>query len=216
MSTKVKPKRIIDISCSISPDTYVWPGDKEVTIDQSVFISKGALYNLSSFSMSMHVGTHIDVPLHFFDDGCDTSNVDLNLFTGMAKVISVMKEDSIIIEDKDLEKFNIEEDDIIIIKTINSIKENNIFNKDFVSLSESAAQYLINKKIRSVGIDYISIEKYGTEDAKVHKLLLSAGLGIIEGLALKDVEDGEYFLESLPLKIAGGNGSPVRAVLLEF
>jgi len=98
MSCRVKPKRIIDISRSISPDMVVWPGDQEVVIDQSVSISKGALYNLSSFTMSMHAGTHIDVPLHFFDDGCDTSTVDLNLFTGIAKVISIIKKESLLIE----------------------------------------------------------------------------------------------------------------------
>jgi len=65
-------------------------------------------------------------------------------------------------------------------------------------------------------MDYISIEKYGTEDAKVHKMLLSKGIGIIEDLYLKDVKDGEYFLECLPLKLVEGNGSPVRAVLIEF
>ncbi|MCX7709207.1 MAG: cyclase family protein [Clostridia bacterium] len=208
-------KKIYDISLTLENDLPVWPGDKNPELEQTSFMEKGDVCNVGRFSMGMHTGTHIDVPLHFINDGKSTEDVDLSRFIGRAKVFEV--EVPLKIELEHVQNFDIGEDDIIILKvpkneSLLKIKE---FSKDYVSLSLEAAQFFANKKIKAVGINYFSIEKFDSSKFAVHKTLLGNDIVVIEGLKLEGIEPGEYEFFCLPLKLKNGNGSPVRAVLMK-
>jgi len=114
----------------------------------------------------------------------------------------------------DIVSLPIAEGDIILFKTKNSyLLRENKFHDNYVGLSIESAKYLASKRIKTVGIDYLSIGPRGDEGREVHRTLLREEIGIIEGLNLLNVREGLYFIVSLPLKIEGGEGSPVRAVL---
>jgi arylformamidase len=207
--------KIFDLSLVITEDLPVWPGDKEIEIVQECSIEKGDVCNLSHFSMSMHCGTHIDVPLHFINNGMDTEKAPLDKFIGRAKVFEFDEENEIGL--KHLEGLEINEQDMILFK----IKKNcellkrEFFEKNYVAVNLEAAKFLVEKGIKAVGIDYFSIEKYEAPGHPVHQILLQNGITIIEGLDLTDIEQAEYQLICLPLKFKHGNGSPVRAILIK-
>lgn len=205
--------QIIDITRPVSEGMVVWPGDPEIAIDELSSLARGDNNNVSAIYMGMHAGTHVDAPLHFIVDGKDVADVDLRRFMGRAKVFDVGMNQSITASV--LEKLCIGYDDIVLFKTRNGrLWDMPSFNPDFVYISEDAAWWLVRKGVKCVGIDYLSVEKFHQEGAPTHHILLSHEIGIIEGLDLRKVEAGVYYLICLPLKIVNGNGSPVRAVLL--
>ncbi len=212
----MKIKRIIDISRRIYTGMAVWPGDDEVRITRTKTMKSGGDYNLSSMSMGVHTGTHADAPVHFVNDGISMPSVDLSRFIGFVKVFKLNSEKYITADD--LKGLPVNEGDIIFFRTSNSdLPESEEFYKDFVYLEVSAAEYLVQKKIKTIGIDYLSVGGYGVDSGPVvHRLLLSNSIGIIEGLCMKDVREGTYMFSGLPLCIEGGDGSPVRAVLMEI
>lgn len=211
----MKIKRIIDVSRRIYPGMTIWPGDPSVNLKREYSISKGDKCNFSAVSMGVHTGTHLDAPLHFIDNGIDIASLDLSGFIGYVKVFSVASKKCI--SSKDIEEMDINEGDIVFFKTLNStFPENSGFNKDFVYLDTSAAELLVEKKIKTVGVDYLSVDSYHSQTAAAHKILLSNHIGIIESLILKDINEGTYFFSCLPLKFEGADGSPARAVLIEF
>ncbi|HHW30284.1 MAG TPA: cyclase family protein [Clostridiaceae bacterium] len=208
-------RNIIDISRSINQDTILWPGDTKVNLVRGLSVRKGDICNTSNITMSLHTGTHIDAPLHFFEGDRDVSSMDLSHFIGTVKIFELLSV-SCITED-DVRGLFISEGDAVFFKTSNSnIPEDEPFRTDYVYMDENAAKFLVDKKIRTVGIDYLSIEKYETKDFPVHKIFLSNNIAIIEGLILKDVEPGQYLYCCMPLKIVGGEASPVRAVLAHY
>ncbi|MCX8129802.1 MAG: cyclase family protein [Clostridia bacterium] len=211
----MKIKKVIDITRRIHTDMVIWPGDRSVTIKREALIKNGNVCNLSSIEMGLHTGTHIDAPFHFIDEGCDIASLDISKYIGNAKVFEVKSRKAVTAGD--LENLAINENDIILFKTANSnLPEDCKFARGFVYLDESAANYLVSKKVKSVGIDYLAIDKFDSSDHPAHHILLGNNIGIMESLLLKDVPEGEYFLSCLPLKITGVDGSPVRAVLLEI
>lgn len=211
----MKIKRIIDISGTINDRTTIWPGDEGIILNRIQNIESGDACNLSTLHMGVHTSTHVDAPLHFIAGGADVSSVNLNRFIGFAKVFNLSSQDCIRADD--LSRLDINSGDIVLFRTRNSsLDMTGVFHKEFVYFDESAARFLADKKIASVGIDYLSVESYYAENAIAHKLLLQNEIGIIEGLRLHDVQEGEYFLSCVPLKLEGAEGSPVRAVLVEF
>ena len=206
---------IIDISRSIKSNMAIWPGDKKVNLVRNFSIDEGDVCNMSHITMSLHTGTHIDAPLHFFDNSKDVSSMELSCFVGPVKIYEIAVEKCI--TEDDIRGLFIGEGDTIFFKTSNSdIPDNEPFRTDYVHLDISAANFLVEKKVRTVGIDYLSIEKYETKEFPVHKLLLSNNIAIIEGLMLKDVEPGQYVYCCMPLKIIGGDGAPARAILVHY
>lgn len=208
-------RRIIDISATISDKTTIWPGDGGITLNRIQNINSGDTCNLSTLNMGVHTATHIDAPLHFIAGGADVASINLSKFIGVAKVFDLCAKNCI--KASDLYELNISSGDIVLLKTSNSSLDlTGVFNKEFVYLDEGAAKFLVDKNITTVGIDYLSVENFYSGCAITHKLLLQNEIGIIEGLRLKGVPEGEYFLSCVPLKIEGAEGSPVRAVLVEF
>lgn len=210
----MKTGRIIDVTRSIHEGMTVWPGDDGVKINRVASIPDGDVCNLSSISIGVHTGTHVDAPLHFIDRGRDISSLDLSRFIGLAKVFEVDAPQCI--TRSHIEHLPIQRGDIVLFKTSNSLLPEERFFTDFVYLDASAADFLVEKGVRTVGIDYFSVDRFEASGHPVHHRLLSGEMGIIEGLRLKDVREGTYFLSCLPLRIEGVDGSPVRAVLLEI
>jgi arylformamidase len=166
--------------------------------------------------MSTHQGTHIDSPCHFIDDGYTSENINLESLIGLCLVIDVVGYDIINVEH--IDKYDFNKYKRVIFKTNNSLlwkKNIKNFDKNFVSLSFEAAQYLYNKGVILIGIDYLSIEKFSSSAHEVHNLLLGNNVVILEGLNLSDVCEGCYELICLPIKLKGSDGSPARAILRE-
>ena len=211
----MKIKKIHDISKKIHPDMVVWPGDPSMKAEKHLSISKGDLCNLSSVNMGVHTGTHADSPYHFIDGGSTIESLDLSRFIGFVKVFEISNPEYI--SEDDIKDLPIEKDDAVFFKTANSsVPEEAPFNENFIYLHESAAKFLVEKGVKTVGVDYFSVDSFHSTTHSAHKILLSNNLSIIENLYLKDVEEGKYLFSCLPLKISGADGSPVRAVLVEL
>lgn len=206
--------KIFDISITISDQLPVWPGEKAVEIVQTSSIGRGDECNVSYFTMGMHAGTHIDTPLHFVKGGSSTSEVDLQKFMGKAKVFKLEIDNEVQVDD--LEELSIYEGDIILlsIEKNNELLKDGIFHEDYVAISTGAAKYLVDKRIKGVGINCCSIEKFGEPGHVTHHILLENDVVVYEGLNLENIEAGEYQFYCLPLKIEDGNGSPARAILI--
>jgi len=211
----MKNKKVYDISRKVNEETVVWPGDPMTSFRQVSSVEKGDAFTMHRIKVGLHTGTHIDAPMHFLKGGKGIDEIDLSYFLGEAKVFEVSSSDFISYED--VIGLDIQKDDIVLFKTISSnLKEEDAFYEDYVYLHYNAAEYLAKKRIKTVGIDYLSIENFFTEEFETHKILLENGIGIIEGLSLKDVEEGKYFLSCLPLKVTGVEAAPARAVLVEI
>lgn len=207
-------KKIFDISRKVHPQMTLWPGDSGVKLFRNLDMEKGDPCNLSTIHMGLHSGTHVDAPLHYIPGGKDISTTDVSTFIGNARVIESKEGQQILPED--MLDTDIGQGSIVIFKTKNShLSEEESFQKEFVHLSAASARYLIEKKIKAVGIDYLSVDGFSKGHA-VHDLLLENGIGIIEGLRLNEVKAGSYFFCCLPLNILHGDGAPARAILIEF
>jgi arylformamidase len=205
--------KIIDISMPIYNGMPVYPGDPKVDIRKIKTFQKDGVI-VSKIAMGLHTGTHIDAPLHYFPGGKTISEIPLESLTGEALVCDLSSV-SECIKAKDLEKFSIEEGDIVFLKTGNSRINRKKFSKRYVYLDSEGADYLIEKRIKAVGIDCLSIEKFDSGDAVVHKKLLRKDMLIIEGLVLGHVSGGRYLTHCAPLKIKGAEAGPARCVLVQ-
>ena len=205
--------KIIDISMPIYNGMINYPGDPKVDIRKEKTFQKDGVV-VSKIAMGLHTGTHIDAPLHYLPDGKTIDRIPLESLTGNALVcdLSYVKD---CIGAKDLKNFLIEKGDIVFLKTKNSSINPKKFSKKYVYLDSEGADYLIEKEIKAVGIDCLSIEKFDSSDAIVHKKLLQKEIPIIEGLILGHVAGGRYLTHCSPLKILGAEASPARCVLVQ-
>jgi arylformamidase len=204
--------RIIDISMNIHHDMTVY-GNYEAKRPNLRVVqdhTRGSVHE-SRIDMDMHTGTHIDAPLHMIEGGSTMESIELSRCFTKCRVLDMTSvEDKITRED--LQGKNINAGDFILLKTQNSIK--GIPGVGFVFVEKSGAEYLRDKGIIGIGIDSTGIER-SQPGHETHKALLGSGIVILEGLDLKNVEEGEYFLAALPLKIDGVEAAPVRAVLVD-
>lgn len=206
----------IDISLPIYPGMVTWPSDPAVEMERVSDIGLGKPANVSALHMGSHTGTHIDPPLHFIPGGRSIDQISPELLVGPATVVDLRH----VVRDigaADLEAAGLPAGvERILLQTRNSElwrEANPRFTEDYVALSPEGAQWIVEHRIKLVGIDYLSIERRGAPGHPTHVKLLSAGVVIIEGLVLGDVPAGRYRLICLPLKIAGGDGGPARALL---
>lgn len=165
----------------------------------------------NSIEMNLHTGTHIDAPLHMIEGGETTDIYPIEQMFGTARVIDLTDLNGLI-EYEHIGEMDFSDVDFVIFKTRNSYDET--FNFEFTALGKSGAAYLAEFDLKGVGIDGLGIER-AQEDHATHKILLSRKIMIVEGLALKDIEPGDYEFIVLPLKIWGVEGAPARAVLIE-
>ncbi|MHB8793630.1 MAG: cyclase family protein [Thermoleophilia bacterium] len=206
---------IIDISVPIYSGMPFYPGDPGAEVLPSRLISEGAVANISELRLGSHVGTHIDAPKHFKDNGETVDNLALEVLVGPARVVDFTGAGSLISREN-LEKAEIDGVKRLLLKTGNSaLWSSKEFSKDYVSIAEDAAEYLVELGVGLVGIDYLSVERYKSDTFGVHHTLLGAGMVLLEGIDLGKVSAGEYELVCLPLKVRGGDGAPARAILIE-
>jgi arylformamidase len=202
----------IDISLPIREGMIVYEGDPDITVSSALSLERGDPANVSSLRLGSHTGTHMDAPLHFISGGPGIDTLPLDLLIGPALVAAV--DATRLIEPSHLEKLPLADHPRLLLKTRNSgLWDRPSFSRDYVALSLASAKLLIERGVKLVGVDYLSIEAFGAEGHPVHKMLLGAGMVILEGLDFRRVTPGTYELYCLPLRIAGGDGSPCRAVL---
>jgi len=203
----------IDISVPLRDGMVHWPGDSDVTIKRIRDMAQGEVCNVSFLSMSAHTGTHMDAPLHFLREGKSLDRLPIEATIGPARVIEITDPEAI--KPDALRPCKIKQGERILFKTRNSKKSWNKtgFDEDFVYITQEAARYLAERRIQTVGIDYLSVGGFKRDGVETHHALLGAGIWIIEGLNLSQVKPGRYELICLPLKVLGLEGAPARAVL---
>ena len=203
----------IDISIPLRNTMVHWPNDPPVNIKRVKNIEQGDTANLSHISMGVHSGTHIDAPLHFIEHGEAVDKMPLDTMIGRARVIEIQDTESI--KPEELIPYRIRRGQRILFKTRNSshVWQADSFVDNFVFISDEAADFLVERGVSVVGVDYLSVGSFKHGGSYVHKTLLGNGVWVIEGLDLTPVSAGTYELVCLPLKIDRGDGSPARAIL---
>jgi len=205
-------KKWIDISVTIQQGMVHWPGDPAIGIKRVLSIEQGDDCNVSRLSIGSHTGTHMDAPLHFLRKGKGLDKMPVDAAIGPVRVIEISDRESI--KANELKQHRIRAGERILFKTHNSrYWKSNRFRKDFIYIAHDAAEYLAKKKIRTVGIDYLSVGGFYHDGTETHQALLRAGIWVIEGLNLLKVEQGRYHLVCLPIKVLNADGAPARAVL---
>jgi arylformamidase len=203
----------IDVSVPIRTGMVHWPGDPPARISRALSMERGDPCTVSLLEMGAHTGTHMDAPAHFVPGGLGIDDLPLDASVGSARVIPIRDHTSI--KTDELVRYHIRRGERVLFKTHNSDHcwDTDRFVEDFVYLSATAAQYLAERQVRLVGIDYLSVGGFRADGVETHQALLQAGIWIIEGLNLKRVRPGRVQLLCLPLKIAGADGAPCRAVI---
>lgn len=204
---------IIDISPLISSEIAVWPGDVPFSRKILLNTDEGHHLTLSSIETSVHLGAHTDGPNHYINGGQDISQRSLSYYFGPAQVITCSTKRSERIHWQDLATHKIEAPRVLL-KT-NSFPNPNHFNEDFCSLSEELVDKLAERHAVLVGIDTPSVDPFNSKQLEAHHRIAKHNMAVLEGIILSHVQDGNYQLVALPLKIAGADASPVRAVLVK-
>jgi arylformamidase len=206
----------IDVSATLDPaKTPVYEGDAPMKFDFLREIRKGDIVTLSVFSMGAHSGTHIDAPMHFVANGAPIDQVELDRLIGSARVIDIP--DSVRAIDADeLSRHDWKSARRVLFRTRSSLRGwmgSPEFHRDFAYIAPGAAQILADAGVVLVGVDYLSSEEFGATAPRTHQILLGRGIPIVEGLDLRPVQAGDYELIVLPLKVAGHEGAPARAIM---
>ena len=208
---------IYDVSVALSADTPTYPGDPGIEISQFLSLANGDPANVSLIHFGAHSGTHVDAPAHFLAGGTRVNSLSLETLIGRVQVVEVPSTIDTI--NAAFINSNCQTGEVrFLFKTRNSTFWNHEapgFRSDYTSLDAGAAQALVHLGVKLVGIDYLSVEKFGAETFETHHTLLSEGIVIVEGLDLRQISAGVYELICLPLRISGGSGdgAPARVVL---
>jgi len=213
---------IFDISLPIGPDLLVWPGDPPVAVEPAATMADGDPANVSWLRLGTHTGTHVDPPAHFLTGAPTVDCLPLDALVGEAVVADLTSVPGMV------GPFELDQLDLpvgttrLLFKTSNSELWREAdgtgpppFPDHYVAVSPAGARWLVERGIRLVGTDFLSIEERDSPGYPTHLALLSAGVVILEGLDLSAVDPGRYTLVCLPLRIAGGDGAPTRAVLIQ-
>lgn len=206
---------IHDISLSISESIPVWAGDPPVKLTQPAHLERGDVYTLTRIDSSVHVGTHLDAPAHFVAGGGHVETLDLNVLIGPALLVDAGDADELTAEllaglaiPPGAER--------LLVRTRNSqfwANDETAFREDFVAVTPDGAHWLVNRGVKLIGVDYLSVAPFD-DPVPTHQILLGAGVIPVEGLNLSGIAPGLYQLICLPIKIAGAEGAPCRAILI--
>lgn len=206
------PMKLIDISVPLDASLATYPGNTPFGLEPNKRRARGDSSNVSTLHMSAHAGTHVDAPRHFFDEGSGAETLPLEMLCGRTRVVELTTRKGITAED--LAEFDLSEDLRLLLKTPNSrLWGSPEFHTDFVGVTEGGARFLVDRGVKVLGVDYLSVEPYKTPGAPTHHVLLGSGTIVIEGLNLRDVEPGTYEMFCLPLAVVGSDGAPARVVL---
>jgi arylformamidase len=203
----------IDVSVTVRHGMPHWPDNPPIVLERVMDTGRGDDCNVSHLAMGVHSGTHMDGPVHFIHGAGGLDEMPLTATMGEARVIEIEHPREVTVDE--LRKHRLRAGERVLFRTSNSVRcwQRNSFVEDFVGVSESAAVHLAETRVRTVGIDYLSIGRYDADGATIHKILLEAGIWIIEGLDLSPVTGGRYEMICLPVKLHGSDGAPARAIL---
>jgi arylformamidase len=208
---------IIDITRTVDPKMLKWPDDTEPPSQEFVtHTDNGDPATVSEWKMSSHTGTHMDARMHFIPSGWTMEALDLSRSVGPCRVVDLTHVEGHVGR-ADLEAAEVAGQVRLLLKTRNSdrwLMQSEEFEEGYSAISREAAEYLVEIGVETIGVDYLSVEPFEDGEFNTHHTLLGADVVILEGLVLTEVEPGEYFLACLPLKLAGSDGSPARAILI--
>ena len=206
---------IYDISLTITPALPVWPGDPPVRLTQPSHLERGDICTITRLDIGAHIGTHLDAPAHFVRGGAGVETLDLDVLIGPALVVDARGRGHLTAEV--LETLTIPSGvQRLLVHTENSAlwqRGETKFAEDYVAIEPSGAVWLVERGVKLVGIDYLSVAPFD-DGAPTHQILLGAGVIAVEGLDLSAIEPGEYQLICLPIKLGGADGAPCRTVLI--
>lgn len=204
--------KLIDVTVPIDSNLATYPGNTPFSLEAIKRLANGDSSNVSTLHLSAHAGTHVDAPRHLFDEGGGVESLALEMLCGRTRVVELTTRKGITAED--LAGFDLREDVRLLLKTANSrLWGTPDFQEDFIGVTEGAARFLVDRGVKVLGVDYLSVEPYKTPGAPAHHVLLGAGTIIVEGLNLRDVEPGTYEMFCLPLAVVGADGAPARVIL---
>jgi arylformamidase len=204
----------IDVSVPLTTGMVHWPGDPVPSFERISEMALGGDADVTLCRMTAHTGTHMDAPGHFLPGGSGIDEFPLDVGMGRARVISIPPHVRGIGQAQ-LAGFSFRKGERVLFKTKNSQSrwDNQEFQPEFAALNASGARLLADAGVALVGIDYLSIGLYEADGIETHRILLRAGIWIVEGLNLAAIEEGEYDMVCLPLRIGGADGSPARVAL---
>jgi arylformamidase len=209
--------RLIDVSLGIGPEMLTWPGDPAADVVPRKQMARGDSANVSELRIGTHTGTHVDPPVHFIEGAEGIDRVPLDQLYGEA-VVAELADANGPIAARDLDGLKVPEGTTrLLLKTSNSKiwdQDRPSFPDRYACLSVEAAEWVVQRGIQVVGVDFLSVEEKGAEGHPVHKALLSNGVSIIEGLDLREPPAGPCTLLCFPLKVLNGDGGPARAALI--
>jgi arylformamidase len=211
--------KIWDISRMLSNDLAEWPGDEPCRFRLTREKAKGGSVNLGAISMSVHNGTHADARFHFDTNGESIEKVPLETYLGRATVVDLgqafldSKEKHLItIDDLRPSAEQIAATSRLLVKT-GRWSDSTVFPDKIPVIAADVPAWLQKNGVRLLGLDLPSVDEIDSKSLQNHHALARAGIAIVESLNLSDVGSGIYQLAGLPLKIAGGDGAPMRAIL---
>ena len=203
----------VDVSVPLTNGMVTWPGDPPVRITRVLDMERGDPCTVSHLDLGAHTGTHLETPLHYLRGGASLDAMPFDATVGPARVIAIADPESV--KPAELARHALARGERVLLKTRNSARRwvDAPFDERFVYVSHEAALYLAERGVRTVGVDYLSVGGVHSDGEATHRALLGAGIWVIEGLDLAQVEPGAYELICLPLRVAGAEGAPARALL---
>jgi arylformamidase len=210
--------KIWDISRLLSNDLAPWPGDTPFHFELAARLGENAVVNVGAIRMSVHNGSHSDARFHFERDGSTIDQADLTTYIGPATVVDLtrhfrsLESDQITIEHLRADAGHIQETSRILLKT-GVWPDNTVFPKKIPVIASDVAEWLQERGVRLIGLDLPSVDPIEAKILQNHHALARCGIAIVESLDLSAVDTGVYNLAALPLKIAGGDAAPLRAIL---
>lgn len=205
--------KIWDLTQTIHPDLEAWPGEPKFSKVESAVISESCPVNVGVYTMSAHTGTHADSPYHYDKDGLDMASCNLETFIGKCQLIDVTSSEELV-RLKDLKHVDWKHPERVLLRTYTSFPSE--WNENFNGVDPSVIDYLADKGCKLIGTDAASVDPQTSKTLSAHMAVRKHDMRILEGLVLEGIPEGVYELIALPLKIQGGDGSPLRAILREI
>lgn len=207
--------RIFDVSIPLRSGGVVYPGNPEMTFTPAQAIARGDSANVTAIALGTHSGTHVDAPKHFSDSGESVDRIPLDVLIGPALLLA-FPDDVRAIGAAELEHHDLRGHRRVLLRTRNSaLLARDEFVRDYTYLAPDGAEWLVQRGVQLVGIDYYSVEQFHSGHHRTHLALLGHGVVIVEGLRLVEPPPGEYRFICLPLRLVGMDGAPARAVLID-
>lgn len=207
--------KLYDLSVSVHEGMALWPSDPPLSMKLAKSMARGDRSNVTRLEFGAHTGTHMDAPFHFVANGAGIDQIPLETLIGPCRVYDLTGIPGHI-DRPALERCDLRGVTRALFKTRNSerwARDEREFDKSFIAIVTDGAQLLVERGVKLVGVDYLSVEPYGSKEHPVHLTLLPAGVVIIEGLNLSAVPAGDYELMALPMKLKDCDGAPTRVVL---